>query len=296
MTDHGLTEEQLAAYERDGFLFPLPLLSGDQAGDLRSGIEGAQSRARDVANMFQYTFNVPHLVIPQVQELVTRPDVLDRVEAVMGPDIMLWAASLFIKEANTTDFVSWHQDLRYWGLDDDAHELTVWVAVTDVTPENGAMRFVPGSHRSGLVEHSDTFSADNQLSRGQEIAQTVDEADAVTVALKAGDVSMHHGSLFHASGPNTTADRRIGLAVRYICPEMRQGVGSVDHATLVRGVDRYGHFEPMAEPTFDFDPFRMAAIDRMLLPENEFFYKGAEDKAPAHGRRKEMAEPANPAG
>ncbi|MBT7614479.1 MAG: phytanoyl-CoA dioxygenase family protein, partial [Rhodospirillaceae bacterium] len=211
MTDHGLTEEQLAAYERDGFLFPLPLLSGDQAGDLRSGIEGAQSRARDVANMFQYTFNVPHLVIPQVQELVTRPDVLDRVEAVMGPDIMLWAASLFIKEANTTDFVSWHQDLRYWGLDDDAHELTVWVAVTDVTPENGAMRFVPGSHRSGLVEHSDTFSADNQLSRGQEIAQTVDEADAVTVALKAGDVSMHHGSLFHASGPNTTADRRIGL-------------------------------------------------------------------------------------
>jgi chlorinating enzyme len=284
---HGpaLDHDQIKTYDRDGFLFPLPLLSVQETAVLRQGIEKTQARARNVANMFQYTFNVPHLVIPEVHTLVTRPDVLDYVEAIMGPDIMLWAASFFIKEAKTSDFVSWHQDLRYWGLDDDAHEMTVWLAISDVTPENGAMRFIPGSHRSGLVEHRDTFAENNQLTRGQELAIDVDESSAVTVALKAGEISLHHGSLFHASGPNNTAERRIGLAIRYIRPEMRQAVGGVDHAMLVRGVDRYGHFEPMADPAFDLEPEKMAAIDAMLQAENEFFYKGAEEKAPNLGRR-----------
>ncbi len=185
---HGpaLDHDQIKTYDRDGFLFPLPLLSVQETAVLRQGIEKTQARARNVANMFQYTFNVPHLVIPEVHTLVTRPDVLDYVEAIMGPDIMLWAASFFIKEAKTSDFVSWHQDLRYWGLDDDAHEMTVWLAISDVTPENGAMRFIPGSHRSGLVEHRDTFAENNQLTRGQELAIDVDEGSAVTVALKAG--------------------------------------------------------------------------------------------------------------
>jgi len=288
MARWGLSDDEVAAYRRDGFLFPLPLLSNSEAHDLRSAIETSQERAKSVPNMFQYTFNVPHLVIPEVHDLVWRADILDRVESVMGPNLMLWSASFFIKEPQTTDFVSWQQDLRYWGLDNDAHELSVWLAVTDVTPDNGAMRFVPGSHRGGLVEHRDTFAADNQLSRGQELAFDVDENEAVTVALKAGEVSLHHGSLFHASGPNTTDDRRIGLVFRFITPEMRQAVGQVDHATLVRGRDDHGHFRPMAEPAFDFDPAKTAAIDAMLEAENAYFYAGAEDKAPAFGRRAAM--------
>lgn len=280
-----LLEDQIKAYGRDGFLYPLPLLSELEAAALRSGIENAQARASNVANMFQYTFNVPHLIIPEVHALVTHPGVLDYVEAIMGPDILLWAASFFIKEAHTDDFVSWHQDLRYWGLDDDAHEMTVWLAISDVTPENGAMRFIPGSHRSGLVEHRDTFARNNQLTRGQELALELDEDQAVTVALRAGEVSLHHGSLFHASGPNRTGERRIGLAIRYIRPQMRQAVGGTDHATLVRGVDRFGHFSPMADTAFDFEPAKMAAIDAMLQAENEFFYQGAEEKAPTLGRR-----------
>jgi non-haem Fe2+, alpha-ketoglutarate-dependent halogenase len=285
MNEPALLDDQIAAYGRDGFLYPLPLLSQKGTAALRVGIENAQARASNVANMFQYTFNVPHLIIPEVHALVTHPGVLDYVEAIMGPDIMLWGASFFIKEANTDDFVSWHQDLRYWGLDDDAHEMTVWLAISDVTPENGAMRFIPGSHCSGLVEHRDTFARNNQLTRGQELALEVDEDQAVTVGLRAGEISLHHGSLFHASGPNQTGERRTGLAIRYIRPQMRQAVGGTDHATLVRGVDRFGHFNPMADTAFDFEPEKMAAIDAMLQAENEFFYQGAEEKAPILGRR-----------
>ncbi|MBN34080.1 MAG: phytanoyl-CoA dioxygenase [Rhodospirillaceae bacterium] len=292
MATHALNSDQVEAYHRDGFLFPLPLLTSEEAADLRVAIESVQARAKTIPDMLPYTLNVPNLVIPEVNELLMQDKVLDRVVSIMGPDLMLWSASFFIKEANTTDFVSWHQDLRYWGLDDDAHELSVWVAVTDATPEKGAMRFVPGSHHEGLVEHRDTFADNNLLSRGQELAVDVDENAAVTVALKAGECSLHHGSLFHASGPNTTDDRRIGLVFRFITPRMRQAVGNVDYATLVRGEDHYGHFMAMPKPAYGFEPERIAAIDSMLMISNEYFFKDVEDKAPAKGYLKNTSQTA----
>ena len=82
-----------------------------------------------------------------------------------------------IKEAEDRRQVGWHQDLTYWGLD-DAAEVTAWVALSPSTQEAGAMRYIPGTHRRAIVEHVDTFSADNLLSRGQEIAVEVDESEA----------------------------------------------------------------------------------------------------------------------
>ena len=152
-----LSDDLVAAYWRDGFLFPLDALRPDEAGALRLAVERTLARAGEVGDVSRYTFGAPHLVIREVAELAADPRLLDAVESVLGPDVMLWDAGFFIKEPRTTDFVSWHQDLRYWGLSDEAHELTVWVAVGDVTPENGAMRFIPGSHASGLKAHRDTW-------------------------------------------------------------------------------------------------------------------------------------------
>ena len=104
------------------------------------------------------------------------------------------------------------------------------------------MKFVPGSHAQQLVPHNDTFSEDNLLSRGQEIAVAVDEKDAVAAELKPGQASMHHGHLFHASGPNVTLDRRIGAAIRYIKPSMKQQSGVRPLVALVSGEDKYGNF------------------------------------------------------
>ena len=276
-----LSDDLVAAYWRDGFLFPLDALRPDEAGALRLAVERTLARAGEVGDVSRYTFGAPHLVIREVAELAADPRLLDAVESVLGPDIMLWDAGFFIKEPRTTDFVSWHQDLRYWGLSDEAHELTVWVAVGDVTPENGAMRFIPGSHASGLKAHRDTWKDDNQLSRGQVLDVEVDESKAVTAALRAGQISLHHGGLFHASGANRTDSRRIGLAIRYIRPDMRQIAGPVDYARLVRGEDRFGHFRPEPEPAFDFEPGRLAAIDAMLRDTDAYFYAGVEERAPS---------------
>jgi hypothetical protein len=145
-----------------------------------------------------------------------------------------------VKEPLTESFVSWHQDLRYWGLDSDA-EVSAWVALSPVTEANGCMRFVPGSHTGELLPHSDTFAGDNFLTRGQEAAVEIEEEDTVLVPLEPGQASFHHGKLLHASGPNRSDERRIGFAINYISTSVRQTVAHEDFAMLVRGEDRYGH-------------------------------------------------------
>ena len=127
---------------------------------------------------------------------------------------------LFIKEAQTTKTVSWHQDITYWGMGETDDEVTAWVALSDVSVQAGCMRFIPGSHRNPIVSHHDTYDDNNLLSRGQEIAG-INENDAVYGALCPGEMSLHHGRCFHASGPNMSDDRRIGLAIRYVTPEVR---------------------------------------------------------------------------
>lgn len=285
MTGRFLDRARADAYHEQGYLFPVPAISPAEASDLRQETEDLLDRTRDHSHVFQYTFNVPHLVLPGIHALVRDSRVLDPVESLMGPDLLLWSAGFFIKEARTTDFVGWHQDLRYWGLDDDSREITAWIALGDVTRDNGAMRFIPRSHRHGIVEHRDTWRDSNQLSRGQELAVDVDEKQAVDVELMSGEMSLHHGSLYHSSPANRSASRRIGLALRFITPAMRQVVGQVDYATLVRGVDRFDHFRPEPEPVFDLDPAGLHRIDAMLREMNAYYYAGAEERAPQFGAR-----------
>ncbi len=286
MTSRHLDARDVESFREKGYLFPLEAMARGEAEALRRAIERRLDDARDVPDIVQYTFNVPHLVIPQIHALARDSRVLDPVESIMGGDLLLWNAGFFIKEPLTGDYVGWHQDLRYWGLDDESRELTAWVAIGDVTGAGGAMKFIPGSHRHGIVAHRDTWLEANQLSRGQELAVEVDESEAVRVELRAGQMSLHHGSLYHASGANRTESRRIGLALRFVTPQMRQVVGAVDYATLVRGRDRHGHFRPEPEPAFDLEPSRLAAIDGMLRDKNAFFYAGAEERAPSLGNRR----------
>ncbi len=285
MTGRFLDRARVDAYRRQGYLFPVPAISSAEASDLRQETEDLLDRTRDQLHVFHYTFNVPHLVLPGVHALVRDSRILDPVESLMGPDLLLWSAGFFIKEPRTTDFVGWHQDLRYWGLDDSSREITAWIALGDVTRDNGAMRFIPQSHRHGMVEHRDTWRESNQLSRGQELAVDVDESQAIDVELKSGDMSLHHGSLHHSSPANASHARRIGLTLRFITPEMRQVVGDVDYATLVRGSDRFGHFRPEPEPVFDLDPAGLRPIDVMLREMNAFYFAGAGERAPAFGVR-----------
>ena len=228
-------------YESDGYCFPIQAMTEAEAGAYRDMLE-RQAGERDDPVEKAILFSHADMVLPFVDEISRRPSIVEPVKAVLGPDLLVWGANFFIKEPGTTDFVSWHQDLTYWDLN-DAAEVTAWVALSPATRESGCMRFVPGSHLGGIVDHRDTFAGENMLSRGQEIAVEVDEKEAIDVILQPGQMSLHHGRLFHGSRANRSEDRRIGLAIRYITPAMRQSSGVKTFVHLVAGEDRYGHFE-----------------------------------------------------
>jgi ectoine hydroxylase-related dioxygenase (phytanoyl-CoA dioxygenase family) len=151
--------------------------------------------------------------------------------------------------------------------------MTVWVAFSPANKVSGCMKFIAGTHKT-QVKHEDTFHQDNLLTRGQEIAVSVNEADAVYAELKPGQASMHHVLLFHGSAPNQSDDRRIGLAIRYIPTHVKQAVGSRDWATLVRGTDKYLNFEPEYRPKQDLEADARAFHKMVSEEQVRVLYRG----------------------
>jgi hypothetical protein len=263
-------------FTTDGYCFPLEVLAPDAAlalGDELLRIH-ADERVSTLGNKGQ--FNYTHVVSRAAADLIRHPTLLDAAESILGPDLLVWGSTLFTKAPHSESYVSWHQDLQYWGLDSDA-EVAAWIALGPVTEASGCMRFVPGSHLGDPVAHIDTFDADNALTRGQEADVVIDPDDTVLVELEPGQASLHHGRLLHASGPNRTDGWRLGLTVNYIAPHMRQAVAATDFAVLVRGEDRFGHFEHVPAPEADLSDESLAWHRRILKAQNDAMYEGVED-------------------
>ncbi len=269
-----------ARFFADGYLFPVQALDAHEAAAARAQLEALERRIGDTRLGNGTQLNYPHVIFRFAAGIVRRPAILDVVEQILGPDILVWGATFFIKEPHSDSYVSWHQDLRYWGLDDEDGEVSAWLALGPVRRANGCMRFLPGSHRGGLLEHRDTFAAGNVLTRGQEAAIEIDESRTLDVELEPGQVSFHHGRLLHASAPNRSGERRVGLAINYIAPHVRQTVAREDFAMLVRGEDRYGHFLPVPAPRQDLSDDALAWHRRILTAQNETMYEGAGDVTP----------------
>ena len=264
-------------YERDGFVFPLDILTSELAAQIRADLESAEAELAQDAERFSLLRGYPDRLLPSFDELIRHPKMIAAASQVLGPDLMVWSAALFVKEANSPNIVSWHQDLTYWGLD-DAEEITCWVALSDVSQSSGAMKFVAGSHKQNIVDHVDTFDEDNLLTRGQEIAVDVDEKDAVVVELKPGQASLHHGHLFHASGPNSTADRRIGCAIRYIKASMKQRDDTKTLVAHVSGEDRWQNFNIAGPPRgrLNENDFEMCRND--VAAKRPILFAGVDDQ------------------
>ncbi len=266
-------ENLKSSYERDGFYSPIDVMSAEQAAAYRGELEEIEARIKDDKDKRRALRRHSGLVLPFVDAITRLPSVLEPVAAILGPDVLVLDTPFFIKEANSTSFVSWHQDLHYWGLDNE-DEVTAWVALSPATRESGCMRFVPGSHRQ-IVAHHDTHDERNLLTRGQEISVNVDDSEAVDAELRPGQMSLHHGRVFHASNPNTTGDRRIGLAIRFVAPSMAQADGTKLAAVLVKGEDRYGNFIHAQPPKAAFDAAAIAQHQAAADARNSALFSGA---------------------
>ena len=269
----------LECYQEDGFYFPFEVFSTVEAAGYRRQLEALEQRAHQGRAGNKGQINYAHVLFRFGDEIVRNPKILDAVEKILGPDILVWGSTFFTKEPHSPSYVSWHQDLRYWGLDDENGQVSVWVALSPTRKANGCMRFVPGSHKGPLLAHKDSYASENFLTRGQEADIAIDE-DAVTyVELEPGQASFHHGKLLHASGPNESDERRIGLTINYIAAHVRQTVAAEDFAMLVRGEDRYGHFQKVPPADDDLSTAARAWHARILEAQNVAIYDGADKEA-----------------
>ena len=268
-----LNENAIAQYNREGYHFPVKILDAEQVAANRARLEDFEADQGSPISGAQRSKS--HLLFTWVDNLMRYEKILDAVEDLIGPDILCWNTFFWIKEPLSETFVSWHQDLRYWGLDTD-HLVSVWLALSPATLETGCMRVLPGSHKGDLLPHADEYKENNLLTRGQEIAVEVDEAKAVAMPLQSGEISLHNVRLAHASGPNRSTDRRIGLSMHYMPTRTKQTVGEWDSAALVRGTDRFGHFKEAPRPIKDLDPVAVQFHERATNAVREILFSDAE--------------------
>ena len=260
-----LTSDQVRQFERDGFLCPIDVFDEQCAALLREQLENLEARVSgDTTRAFAVTTN-GNWVIPWFDELVRTPAIVEAVATILGPNILVLHLDLWVKEPRTEQFISWHQDLPYMGLDSDA-EVTAWLALSPANAKSGCVRFAPGTHRSA-VEHVTKFATEkNMLSSSQEVDVEIDEDDAVPAELRPGQISLHHGYMIHSSTRNDSDDRRIGIAIRYGTPDMvAKDESKRLGASLVRGEDHYGHFELVDPPRAEFEADAMESWKRLCL-------------------------------
>ena len=269
-----LTTDQQAAYHRDGYVAPIDIFDADEVAAIRSALEAAEADHGEV--MQGPGRNNAHYVLPVLDSIAHDSRILDAVEDLIGPDINVAGTTLFIKEPETKGFISWHQDARYIGL--EPHDwVTAWLAISEVTEENGCMRMVPGSHKAQLVEHVDTYGEDNLLTRGQTVPD-VDESATVAVPLKPGQLSLHHPRIVHGSGANRSGARRVGFAIQsYISPAVEQVIGRIWVQTA-RGTDYGGHHTEAKRPTSVMAADDIAFRDRTNDELSKIFYADAAKK------------------
>jgi len=245
-----LTDKAIQQFHERGYYLPLDVASVEEIQEMRRQLEAFEAKSGSALRGTNRFKN--HLLFKWLSDLIRSPKILDAIEGLIGPNLLVWSTDWWIKEAQSSKFVSWHQDSQYWGLD-TRKLVTVWVALSPSTMESGCMRVLPGSHLGPDLPHKETFHDDNMLTRGQQI-EDIDETLAVNLEVDTGKAVIFAYRIAHASHPNRSNDRRIGLAIRYIPPDARQQYAETDSATLVRGKDTVGHFELEPEPACDFDP------------------------------------------
>lgn len=220
-TDNSLSPEQIRQYERDGIAYPIRVMSVGEAQRFRAGFEELEAH---LGRELKYVA-MTHLYFRWAFNLSTHSNILNAVEQILGPEILVQGTLILCKQANDASFVAWHQDLNYI-TQNSSPAVSAWVALSNSTCRSGCMRVIPGSHKKDILPHSDSAIENNMVPFSVEL----DKARAVDVELRSGEMSLHDARLVHGSQPNQSDDKRIGFIIRFVTPQYRQTVNPVVRA------------------------------------------------------------------
>lgn len=253
-----LSDDEVARYRYDGYLYPLPALSAQEVAESLEGLARYERwLGKPVTQSDRRWRSAAYVLLPWLDALVRHPRILDAVESVVGPDILVYTATFFIKEANSPVFAAWHQDATYFGLSPHEH-VTAWVALTDASREAGCMEVVSSRGAPRQLAHAALGLAHSINGGGQAIVEEFDAQGSEMMALPQGSFSLHHTLCRHRSAPNRASHRRIGVGISYIPAHVRLTGSHRMCALLVRGRDTGGHFDLLTPPEGELHPAALA--------------------------------------
>ena len=253
-----LTQAQVDSFRHNGFLFPVPALTADEVATCLAGLQRLETELGcPVAEADVKWRSHAYAHSPWFNDLIRHPRILDAIEDVIGPNILVWTSTFFIKEPHSPTYAAWHQDGSYFGLEPQ-EQVCAWVALTDATREAGCMEQL-SFHGNPRQYHHAALGLANSINRaGQTIMEEFDQSDPVAMALPAGSFSLHHERAVHRSAPNNAAYRRVGIGLNYIPTHVRVNGPVRCCAMLVRGEDRYANFDLIDPPAAERDAAALA--------------------------------------
>ncbi len=235
-------------FNKDGFVSPVRIFDAVETDLVRQQLEYYERKlGKDIFSNFQLK---GHLIFPFLWEIVHELKIIEIVETLIGPNIVCWGSSFFVKDVGTSDFVPWHQDGTCWGLN-GTNGLTVWLALTPSKEDNGCLRVRPCTH-TRKYEHIINENPNSMLPLKEEVNHSHSKINTVDCILNPGEISIHHMYAIHGSKRNESSARRIGFAIRYIDGSMKNTNGLNSHATLIKGHD-FGNFIHEKKPKYDLD-------------------------------------------
>ncbi|WP_394840547.1 chlorinating enzyme [Pendulispora brunnea] len=260
--DYALSPEALAQFHRDGYIGPFDLYTEEEMEkhfqalrpkliNTKKAIYRQDRAISGNTNLANYD---RHLDVDFLAHHITRPQIVDRVSSILGPDTLCWRTEFFPKYPGD-EGTDWHQADNFSNVAGSKHPqivwpedaefggtITVWAAFTDATVENGCLQFIPGSHKTMNYDESKTMVYDekaiNNVEKGgvrrgffgydyrqlqKDPNWSPDESKAVSQVMRKGQFIIFWSTLMHASHPHsgTTDKMRLGFAARYLPTSVR---------------------------------------------------------------------------
>ena len=241
------------AFNKNGYVTGLDALPQERVEHYREHCMAFVDAYSTHPSYSEWIYYRTELLLKWVADLAVEESILDMVEQLIGPDILLWNAFLPIKPPRSDAYFGWHQDATYWPVSPTDQIVSVWVALSPVDQQCGGMQMVRGSHLQGALQHETTYDESSMLRRGQQISSSVDESEVVNIDLQPGQASIHHTLTLHRSGPNQSNNWRLGVGLNYASSQVGPLPGYEDAAMPLRGNVEASRFTFTRPPQADLD-------------------------------------------
>ena len=240
-----LTSDEVKAFLADGYLGPYAAMSPQEMAVIRREIDEVVLTSTGPSSMAQSR----HMDQPVIYDLATHPAIIDRISCLLGPDLIVWATNLWLKEPGGAE-IPWHQDIEFWPLEPPVN-YSAWLAIDEVTVENACLRIIPGSHRQSLPH---IRALDGMAFGKMADPASFDQSKEVIMELQPGEFFLFSERLLHSSRKNRSNKRRLGISVRVTLPVVhvfqdRPPLHAGHTAIIAKGKDVMGFNRYAGRPT-----------------------------------------------